>query len=182
MSWFLSNKSKIDNQPNQPNIPNDNQPNQPNQHHNQENQKSRKAISPERDFTKVPNSVARDAVPERLFKGMSKNTYDALYLRTRGAVNPVREIRATKSDLLRWTGVSDVTLDKHLKHLRSVGIIKWQFIIGSHEGNIYEVFIPEEIEITNLTNLTNPNLPNLPKKVGGEVPNFLGWGWWGSKL
>ena len=175
----------IPNQPNVGNIPN--QPNQPNQPvvnkktaqlGKSSNLKTRNTVSPERDFTKVPNSVARDIVPERFFKGMSKNTYDALYLRTRGAITPVRKIRATKSDLLRWTGVSDVTLDKHLKHLRSVGLINWEFIIGSHDGNLYEIFVPEELDLssqTYLTNLTNPNLPNVPKKVGGQVPNFLGY-------
>ena len=174
----IPNQPNIDNQPNQPNQPNiDNQPNQALIQDNFNDTKfsrlkTRKTVSPERDYTKVPNSVTRDIVPERLFKGMSKNTYDALYLKTRGAVNPIREIRATKSDLLRWTGVSDVTLDKHLKHLRSVGLVNWKFIIGSHNGNLYEVFVPEELDLTNLTNLT---IPNVPKKVGGDVPNFLGY-------
>jgi hypothetical protein len=126
-------------------------------------------ISPKNDYTKVANSIAREAVPDRLFKGMSKNTYDALYLKTRGAHNPVRKIRATKSDLLRWTGVSDVTLDKHIRHLKSVGLVKVDFIIGSHNGNWYEVFIPEEMELPN-----QPNQPNIPKKVGGEAPNLVG--------
>lgn len=175
------NQPNQDNIPNQPNILNQdnqpivlNQPNQPKKNNVSNPPKRIKAIVPEKDFTKVPNSVTRNAVPERLFKGMSKNTYDALYLKTRGAINPTRQIRATKSDLIRWTGISDVTLDKHLKHLKSVGLVKWEFIIGSHEGNWYEVFIPEEIDLTNLTNLTNPMLDNLPKKVGGDIPNFLG--------
>lgn len=131
---------------------------------------SPKSVAPESDFTKVANSIARSAVPERLFKGMSKNTYDALYLKTRGAINPVRKIRATKSDLLRWCGVSDVTIDKHLNHLKSIGLVKVVFVIGSHEGNWYEVFIPEEVDLPN-----QPNQPNVPKKVGGLVPNLLGY-------
>lgn len=131
--------------------------------------------SPKNDFTKVANSIAREAVPDRLFKGMSKNTYDALYLKTRGAHNPVRKIRATKSDLLRWTGVSDVTLDKHIRHLKLVGLVKVDFIIGSHNGNWYEVFIPEETELPNQPNQPNqPNIPNIPKKVGGDPPNLVG--------
>jgi hypothetical protein len=128
--------------------------------------------SPKNDYTKVANSIAREAVPDRLFKGMSKNTYDALYLKTRGAHNPVRKIRATKSDLLRWTGVSDVTLDKHIRHLKSVGLVKVDFIIGSHNGNWYEVFIPEEMELPNQPN--QPNQPDIPKKVGGDPPNLVG--------
>ena len=158
--------------PNQPNL--DNQPNQRYQPKKFSRADSTKAIAPEKDFTKVPNSVAKIAIPERLFKGMSKNTYDALYLKTRGAINPTRKIRATKSDLIRWTGVSDVTLDKHLKHLKSIGLVDWEFVIGSHDGNWYEVFVPEEINATNLTNLTNPNPDNQPKKVGGDITNFLG--------
>lgn len=140
-------------------------------------------ISPRRDFTKVPNSLARQAIPERFFKGMSKNTYDALYLRTRGAITPIRKIRATKSDLMRWAGVSDVTVDKHIKHLKSVGLLRVDFIIGSHEGNWYEVLIPEEInpdnQLTqpNVTNLTNPIQPNIPNKVGNEVTNLVGDAW-----
>ncbi len=106
---------------------------------------------------------------------MSKNTYDALYLKTRGAINPTRKIRATKSDLIRWTGVSDVTIDKHLKHLKTVGLLKVDFIIGSHEGNWYEVFTPEELPDAQLyqpnqpnqPNQSNPDLPNLPNLVGG---------------
>jgi hypothetical protein len=128
--------------------------------------------SPKNDYTKVANSIAREAIPDRLFKGMSKNTYDALYLKTRGAHNPVRKIRATKSDLLRWTGVSDVTLDKHIRHLKSVGLVKVDFIIGSHNGNWYEVFIPEEIKQPHQPN--QPNIPNIPQKVGGEPPNLVG--------
>jgi hypothetical protein len=165
----------IDNQPNVDNIDNppnqDNRPNVPNQ---ASKRKSRQPIAPEKDFTRVPNSVSRVAIPERLFRGMSKNTYDALYLKTRGAINPIRKIRATKSDLIRWTGVSDVTLDKHLKYLRSVGLINWEFIIGSHDGNWYEVFIPEEINLTDLTNLTNHTSGNQSKEVRYLTTNLVG--------
>ncbi len=160
--------------------PEDTQPIIPNQH-NQHNQSystnPTNPVSPQSDYTKVANSIAREAVPERFFKGMSKNTYDALYLKTRGAVNPIRKIRATKSDLIRWTGVSDVTIDKHLKHLKSVGLLKVDFVVGSHDGNWYEVFIPEEADSPNQTNLTNP--PNLPKKVGWDPPNLVGGDWVG---
>jgi hypothetical protein len=134
------------------------------------------SISPTNDYAKVANSITREAVPERLFKGMSKNTYDALYLKTRGAINPARRIRATKSDLIRWAGVSDITIDKHIKHLKSVGLLKVEFIIGSHEGNWYEVFIPEEINPPNLPNQRTQ--PNIPKKVGYVVPKKVGGVGW----
>ncbi len=71
-----------DTQPTQPIIPNQSNVTNPT-----------KPIAPEKDYTKTANSIVRDAVPERFFKGMSKNTYDAVYLKTRGAINPVRKIR-----------------------------------------------------------------------------------------
>ncbi len=144
------------------------QPNQPNVTNPTNTTNLSEPISPQNDYAKVANSIARKAVPERFFRGMSKNTYDALYLRTRGAVNPARKIRATRSDLIRWAGVSDVTIDKHIRHLKSVGLLKVELIIGSHEGNWYEVFIPEEV-----TQLTQPYQPNLPKKVSNHVTNLV---------
>jgi hypothetical protein len=45
-------------------------------------------VSPARDYTKVANSIRREAVPAGLFKGKSKQLYDALYGLTRGAVVP----------------------------------------------------------------------------------------------
>src|SRR3954462_3407784 len=45
-------------------------------------------IAPERDFMKTANSIVREAVPGGLFRGKSKQLYDALYLLTRGAVVP----------------------------------------------------------------------------------------------
>ncbi len=168
--------------PNQPNIPNITNITNITKTHNQPNLTNHinparplRSVSPSNDYAKVPNSIVRVAVPERYFKGMSKNTYDALYLKTRGAINPIRKIRATKSDLIRWTGVSDVTIDKHIRHLKSVGLLKVEFVIGSHEGNWYEVYIPEEIVEHNNSNQPNqPNQPNIYKKVGSEVPNLVG--------
>lgn len=147
------------------------EPNQPNQSNPTNLTNKNKETSPIDDYTKVANSIAREAVPERLFKGMSKNTYDALYLKTRGAVNPIRKIRATRSDLIRWAGVSDVTIDKHLKHLKCVGLLKVDFVVGSHEGNWYEVFIPEEIN--HLHQPYQPNPTNVPKKVSNHVTNLV---------
>jgi hypothetical protein len=106
-----------------------------------------KPVSPVNDFQKVPNSITRDGVPNKLFKGTSKNTYDALYLKTRGAVKPVRTIKATKRELMKWIGNSHVTIFKHLKHLESVGLIAIEQQLGSHQGSIYEVFIPEELQL-----------------------------------
>jgi hypothetical protein len=46
-----------------------------------------KTVAPEKDFTRVANSIARKAVPEGLFIGKSKQIYDYLYSVTRGAVH-----------------------------------------------------------------------------------------------
>lgn len=177
----------IPNQGNQPNLENQhNIPNQPTKSYIKAKSKvdARSPVAPEKDFTKVANSIAREAVPSGLFKGMSKNTYDALYLKTRGAINPVRSIRATKPDLMRWAGISDVTLDRHLKYLRTVGLIRVEFIIGSHEGNLYEVRIPEELEEiqTNPTNPTNPTNHNIPTNVGYHIPTNIGYVGWGNTV
>jgi hypothetical protein len=101
-------------------------------------------IAPERDFTRVPNSIVRDAVPAGLFKGESKKLYDALYQRTRGSVVPRRSIRATQSDLMDWARVSHNTLRAHLKHLSKVGLINIHYVRGDNTGAEYEIFTPEE--------------------------------------
>src|SRR5688572_30220177 len=56
-------------------------------------------IAPERDFNKRANSLDRLALPAGIFPGSSKKLYDALYIRTRGAVAPSTRIRATKREL-----------------------------------------------------------------------------------
>lgn len=103
-------------------------------------------VSPQRDFTKFANSIVRDAIPSGLFKGTSKNTYDALYQRTRGAIEPVRKIKAVQSEVLRWANVSHNTLRAHLKHLELIGLLKIHYRLGDNSGAEYEVFLPEEID------------------------------------
>src|SRR5918993_189772 len=80
-------------------------------------------VAPARDFYKRPNSIERDAVPSGLFPGGTKNTYDALYQRTRGAVSPSRSIQATKRNIMLWANVSnEKTIEAHIKHLIGVGL------------------------------------------------------------
>lgn len=148
-------------------------------------------VSPQRDFTKFANSLVRDAVPSGLFKGTSKNTYDALYQRTRGAIEPVRKIKAVQSDVLRWANVSHNTLRAHLKHLDLIGLVKIHYRLGDNTGAEYEVFLPEEIgasyhllppPTTTQQELVSPSNQNLvaggrrlePENIGSnEVPNTL---------
>ncbi len=140
-------------------------------------------ISPKRDYTKVANSIARDAVPSGLFKGTSKNTYDVLYLRTRGAVVPRRIIKAVQSDLLVWANISHNTLRAHLKHLQTVGLLKIHYNLGDNKGAEYELFLPEEINLEHLNPPTTtpyhhplPPPPSNQNLVGGRSQNLLGGG------
>ena len=103
-------------------------------------------VAPARDFYKRPNSIERDAVPSGLFPGSTKNTYDALYQRTRGAVSPSRSIQATKRNIMLWANVSnEKTIEAHIKHLIGVGLFRRTGSLGDNRGQFYEVFTPEEI-------------------------------------
>lgn len=102
-------------------------------------------ISPERNFNKRANSLEHSALPAGQFPGASKKIYDALYVRTRGAVVPSRIVQARHRELLAWSGVKDIkTIKTHLNKLREQGLITWQTLKGEHEGSFYEVFLPEE--------------------------------------
>lgn len=108
-------------------------------------------IAPARDYNKRANSIERDALPAGLFPGTSKKLYDALYLRTRGAVVPTRSIQVTRTDLMRWAGIGGLnTFLAHMKHFQRIGLIVRQFEVGNKEGAIYEVRVPEEIDQTQL--------------------------------
>jgi hypothetical protein len=102
--------------------------------------------APNKDFARVPNSIARDALPAGIFKGTSKKLYDALYQRTRGAIQPTREIRARHNDLMEWARMSHNTLRTHLQHLERIGLIVRKWEVGDNNGAIYEVLIPEELD------------------------------------
>jgi hypothetical protein len=143
-------------------------------------------ISPAKDFQKVPNSVVRDALPQGLFKGTSKHTYDALFLRTRGAIVPTRTIKVRFNDLMNWTNISHNTLRNHLRHLEQVGLIKRDWQLGDNDGAIYEVFVPDELEAsplppptsyyplpqpppTSRQNLEYPSYQKLVEGGGGQI-------------
>ncbi len=106
------------------------------------------SAAPTRDFTKVANSIVRQAVPLGLFIGKSKLIYDFLYSKTRGAIVPSRSVRITKENLMRGAGVgSERTLYKNLKHLSSVGLVRVNSLGGEHAGSEYTVFLPEETAV-----------------------------------
>jgi hypothetical protein len=105
-------------------------------------------VSPMRDYTKVANSIRREAVPAGVFRGKSKQLYDALYGMTRGAVTPKRKVRISRPRLMKLAHIgARATFDANVDHLRAVGLITVTVLSGEHEGNEYEVFIPEELSM-----------------------------------
>jgi hypothetical protein len=103
--------------------------------------------APDRDFNKRANSLEREALPAGVFPGSSKKIYDALYFRTRGALKPIRTIQATRRDLMQWTDIRNVkTIHDHTRRLVNAGLIGVVKLEGDHEGSIYEVFLPEELD------------------------------------
>lgn len=128
-------------------------------------------VSPERDFAKVANSIVREAVAQGLFIGKSKQIYDFLYLQTRGSIQPARNVRITKSNLMRGSDVgSERTLLKNLSHLKAVGLIKIREFDGQHGGNEYEVFLPEESQATPPT-VGTARQPHYALQKVGTLPS-----------
>lgn len=135
-------------------------------------------VAPERDYHKVANSIVREAVAGGYFTGKSKQLYDFLYSRTRGAVVPVRSVRITKPKLMKGSGIgSERTLLKNVAHLKAIGLIEVNVTDGEHGGNEYVVFLPEEVNLPiEPTPRTPPTPPtadegrHAPQKVGGVPP------------
>jgi hypothetical protein len=119
-------------------------------------------ISPIRDFQKVPNSVTREALSQGYFKGKSKQVWDYLWSVSRGAIQPTRFVRKSRKEIKAGAGLgSMVTVDAAIDHLEKCGLIKVQRAVGSLIGNHYEIFTPEETEITNtsITSITSDTSP-----------------------
>jgi hypothetical protein len=113
-------------------------------------------ISPIKDFTKVPNSINREAVPAGFFTGKSKQLYDCLYSLSRGAVVPSRMVRISRPKLMKRAGIgARVTFDANVERLVAVGLIQVRRIAGEHDGNEYTVFLPEEISMSSMGSLTS---------------------------
>jgi hypothetical protein len=135
-------------------------------------------IAPRKDFNRRANSLERDAMPAGLFRGASKKLYDALYLRSRGAITPKRRVRASRRNLLEWTGIRNLkTIDSHIHYLMATGLIIRHWELGSTEGSEYEVLLPEEIDSPRLTTTPHdsPPLPTSQKTSSGNT-QFLGSG------
>jgi hypothetical protein len=112
-----------------------------------------------RDFAKVANSIVRDVVPTGQFTGKSKQLYDYLYSLTRGSIQPTRSVSLTKVRLMVGAGIgSEVTLRANLVKLKSLGLVEEEIIPGTHGGNQYTVYLPEEVEGRGST----PSRPSTP--------------------
>ena len=128
------------------------------------------SVSPERDYTKTPNSVTRIVLAQGLFKGKSKQIYDYLWSISRGAINPDRIARKTKKEIMQGTGIgSKNTVASGINHLQSIQLIKVLTTTGSNEGNEYEVFTPDELGYTTPEGL--PNLTGIPIETGLPTEN-----------
>jgi hypothetical protein len=143
-------------------------------------------VAPQRDFNKRANSLDRVALPAGIFPGSSKKIYDALYIRTRGAVVPIKSIRATKRELSDWSGIRNAkTIDAHLRYFSAVGLIVSSWERGQNDGALYEVLLPEETSglFARSRGVTPPD-PTLrgvtppegesPQKLGLPSPQKLG--------
>jgi hypothetical protein len=137
-------------------------------------------IAPERNFNKRANSLEHSALPAGQFPGASKKIYDALYVRTRGAITPTRTVQARQRDLLAWSGVRDIkTIKTHLNKLREQGLVTWQTLKGEHEGSFYEVILPEEVSPIPAQSQPNPSpdpktdLDLAQKTDWAGLPNLL---------
>ncbi|MGA9994761.1 MAG: hypothetical protein WBP93_05060 [Pyrinomonadaceae bacterium] len=127
-------------------------------------------IAPERNYNKRANSLDKLALPAGLFPGSSQKLYNALYVRTRGAIVPLKTIRATKRELSDWSGIRNVkTIDSHLRYFSALGLIISHWERGQNDGALYEVNLPEETTGLNLTKTVSlgvtppdPTLPHVP--------------------
>ena len=131
--------------------------------------------SPQRDFNKRANTLDRLALPAGIFPGSSKKLYDALYVRTRGAVVPVKSIRATKRELSEWSGIRNAkTIDAHLRYFSAVGLIVSTWEKGQNDGALYEVLLPEETSGLFMGSRgVTPRHVGSPQNLGSPHPTYL---------
>jgi hypothetical protein len=108
-------------------------------------------VSPTKNFTKVSNSLFKQALSDGMFRGQSKHTYDVLYQKTRGAVVPTRQIQLTKAELVKITGLEAKTIQRHISFLKSVGLVLVDVKAGDHKGATYEIVVPEEVTLPEST-------------------------------
>jgi hypothetical protein len=102
--------------------------------------------APARDFTRVANSIVREAVAGGHFKGKSKQLYDYLYSQTRGYITPRYTARLTRTQIMAGAGIGSInTFMSHIAHLKEKGLLAVKFINGTQGGNSYTLYLPEEV-------------------------------------
>jgi hypothetical protein len=132
------------------------------------------AIAPERDFQRVPNSVTREAMTARLFRGKSKQVWDYLWSVSRGAIVPTRTIRRSRPQIKTGAGLGSMgTVDSALEHLQQVCLISIKTIVGESGGNEYEVFTPEEAASSMLGATSLSGTTNLDGSTGSTQNSVL---------
>jgi hypothetical protein len=102
-------------------------------------------VAPKRDFTRTANSIVREAVPAGAFTGKGKQLYDYLYQKTRGAILPVRSVRLPTEQVMKGAGMSRPTYRNHINRLMHLGLVEVDERPGEHGGNLFTVFLPEEV-------------------------------------
>ncbi len=104
-----------------------------------------------------------------LFRGKSKQVWDYLWSVSRGAINPTRVIRKSRKEIKMSSKLgSMVTVDAAIEHLEKIGLLKVIPNIGSSNGNEYEIFTPEEIDltVTSISSISsNTRYTSLTQKV-----------------
>jgi hypothetical protein len=103
--------------------------------------------APKRDFTRFANSIVRDAIPAGLFTGKCKQLYDFLYSQTRGAIIPVHAARLPTDKVMRGAGMTRHTYRAHVQRLIRFGLVEIEEKPGEHGGNLYTVYLPEEVGV-----------------------------------
>lgn len=131
-------------------------------------------IAATRDYNKRHNSIER-ALSEGLFPGTSQKLYNPLFQRTRGAIKATRFIKATKRKLMEWSGIkSKNTIAVNLKLLTAIGWLKSTVDPGDHDGNVYEVFVYEELTYPIPTQ-PKSSQPSPTQELGGDPTQKSGW-------
>jgi hypothetical protein len=118
---------------------------------------SENEIAPTKNYQKVANSITKQAIPEGFFKGKDKHLYDVLYSLTRGSIEPKRSVRISKTKLMKMASIgSRITFDSCIGRLETVGLLILTIFTGEHDGNEFEILLPEEIEsLTSHTTMTS---------------------------
>ena len=137
------------------------------------------SAAPMRDFSKVANSIMRDAVAGGYFKGKSKQLYDYFYSQTRGYITPRYAVRMSRTQIMAGAHIGSIhTLTQNIAYLQNVlKLIQVESLVGERDGNLYTVYLPEEVglgqsgQLTHLTTSTQLSAPSqlAPLPVGADT-------------